>query len=286
MNKEIKDFFIKYGTDSLFRPNHYTYDRSEVAKAARRTISNNLHLMEPYYSDLSESARQAIMTSLVNGGVDIYNESPFWASIIDDLSNFKELCEYGETKLTHIARNSDSIYLSAARLNPKFDWKPLFFQEMKRAERTSYVSRILESIASGVAKQDESTIPLFVRSALFDKATKVSFGYRVRGFLYRHYISAGVLSEKEARKIRSEASEEASNAGLETLIKHRDLYKGRYENLLLKFSDSKHEWVQTTLAKSLPIHLLTSIMGTEYYSAKVIIERRMEEHEDGGPDDE
>ena len=85
----------------------------------------------------------------------------------------------------------------------------------------------------------------------------------------------GFLSKKTARKMRSDASEESSLAGLSALVSSQDLYSD-YDNLLLQFTDSKHEGVVTCLAKNLPEYLITSIMGTEFYGAKREIERRLE----------
>jgi uncharacterized membrane protein len=280
MNKDMKDFLIKRGADSLFQLGHYTSDRSDIAVAARTTIYNNPHLIERFYEDIELHAKTAILDHLAKNDSDIYNLSSYWSNTIDELSNLTLLSVEGTSKLTHMNRNTDSIYLSAACLNPKFDWKPLFFEEMGRAERTGYVSRISNRILTGVMAQDNNLVPLYVRSALFDKTAQKSFGYKIRGFLYRRYIETGLLTSKEARRIRSEASEDASKTGLEALIKNKDLYKGRYENLLLKFSDSKHEWVQITLAQSLPIHLLTSIMGISNHNTRAIIDRRMQAYED------
>ena len=47
--------------------------------------------------------------------------------------------------------------------------------------------------------------------------------------------------------------------------------------MILQFTDSRYEDVIVTLADGLPVHLLPSIMGTDFAYAKRIMERRINE---------
>ena len=117
---------------------------------------------------------------------------------------------------------------------------------------------------------------LFVDSTiLFKKSHGVK--PEIRGAIYKHYISAGFLTSKTARKMRSDASSEASLRAIESLTDNEELYPDNYYDLILNFSDSKHDEVVIHMARSLPVWMLSSLMGTKVEYAKTVMESRMNE---------
>jgi hypothetical protein len=110
------------------------------------------------------------------------------------------------------------------------------------------------------------------REVFFSKSKP---SYASRGAMYVEYIKRGLLDTKTARKIRSDASEEASLTGLKALVDNQELYQN-YDDLLLQFTDSKYDGVICHLAEYLPEYLITSIMGTQSYWGKKKVEERLE----------
>jgi uncharacterized protein YneR len=130
------------------------------------------------------------------------------------------------------------------------------------------------SLLKKAAKESPLSAKLFIE-ARFLNNKKSNYYADVRAALYSCYVSSGFLTEKVARKIRSDSSYYASLEGLTALIQNKDLYKDNYEELLLKFSDSRHEVVLRHLASNMPLYLLSSLLGCDNDHVKSMVERRM-----------
>jgi hypothetical protein len=101
--------------------------------------------------------------------------------------------------------------------------------------------------------------------------------HKTRGVFYAALSGSGLLTKKQARKMRSEASSAASCLGLASLIKNKDLYSN-YDELLTQFMDTRYEDVAHELAKNAPIHMISYLLGSEHYWAKSVAEKRFNEH--------
>jgi hypothetical protein len=114
-------------------------------------------------------------------------------------------------------------------------------------------------------------------SVIFSSKNKIH--HDIRRAYYQALISQGLLDTRQARMIRSETSEYASEGAIETLLEHIHEYDNS-DNLLLLFSDTKHLAVARSLAHGAPKHLLSSLLGTEFQGVKLIIENRMQNEKD------
>lgn len=138
----------------------------------------------------------------------------------------------------------------------------------------NWIDNRYKKILDRLVEESPVSLKLFIESNVFKKGKLGMPKPVVRGDLYAEYIKAGFLTKKTARKIRSDSSAEASLAGVQALIYSEKVYDS-YDDLLLCFTDSRHEIVVAELANSLPLHLISSLLGTDFSYAKTIIERRM-----------
>tara|TARA_B100000131_G_scaffold323086_1_gene379720 strand:- start:6978 stop:7820 length:843 start_codon:yes stop_codon:yes gene_type:complete len=112
-----------------------------------------------------------------------------------------------------------------------------------------------------------------VESECFGK----KYQHKVRGVFYKALSSSGLLTKKQARKMRSEASSAASLMGLNSLMENKDLYDN-YDELITQFMDTRYEDVAHSLARSAPIHMVSYLLGSEHYWAKSVAEKRFNEY--------
>ena len=155
---------------------------------------------------------------------------------------------------------------------PDYEWSDLF-QKYYGEWKSSWLSSNFQSVIKLFAFKNSDSFKTFVEDDIFYAKKKP--GYSLRAECYTHYVNLGFLNEKTARKMRSDGAEDASLAGLRALVKS-DLYEDK-TNLLLQFTDSRYSGVLAVLAAELPIHLLASIMGSDDWHVKRIIERRLME---------
>jgi hypothetical protein len=105
-------------------------------------------------------------------------------------------------------------------------------------------------------------------------------GHKVRAQLYAALSKSGLLTKNQARKMRSDPSSHSSLSGLTSLIVNSDLYPN-YDELLTQFMDTRYEDVANELAKSSPIHMISFLLGSEFYWAKSVAEERFNKHFEG-----
>lgn len=173
------------------------------------------------------------------------------------------------------SRASDS--LKVLSMLPEYDWKELFDQVIAWVSHRRYYGDAAGIVFEATAKQHPKHFLEVAESRVFsDKPLP----YQIRSIFYRALIQAGLLNKKFARKMRSDSSEYASEAAIDTLLKMTEDTYADLDQLLITFSDSKHQTVVRKMAEGLPKHLLYSLLGTQFHWLKNIIDRRM------GQDDE
>jgi|TARA_R110001583_G_scaffold16234_34_gene66437 hypothetical protein len=255
----------------------YYGDRDGEAKELAAQIVINPDVISEVYSDLCARDRIALFGIAKDNSIDLYSNS-FWRGIIDGgIHSYESIGDnimYGResgVELMHMIEQKADMCLSNI-----FN---LTIQSME-SNKHNYASNTVCLLFDTHLKRNPSLFSEDVKKNFFDKKSKA--GCSIRGKLYYMYASNGFLDKKAARKIRSDASAAASADGLKGLIKARDLDDCPYSesdvlNMILQFTDSRHEDVVIVLADNLPVHLLPSIMGTESRYAKRIMERRINE---------
>jgi len=245
--KEVKSFLLKEG--SILSP--------EVNRAVEETDENFLAA----FLDHAEEA-----------DINLY-AMPVWKGSIDTLANSLLV----DSTPSHEIWNGYRGYaISAASMIDSFRWDNLFGRVWSVQSQQNYVRQTFLNILKNYATSFSESFKELAESEVFFSKRKPS--YMARGAIYAQYVNCGFLSVKTARKIRSDASSDASVAGLRSLFDNKEKYSN-YDDLLLQFTDSKYDEVICELADNLPEYLITSIMGTDSYHGKRRVERRLEEIE-------
>ena len=196
--------------------------------------------------------------------------SNFWVEKFLSYSSPEYIKKYGSAFL-----NGNCPWIDLGlKLNDNLKTFEIFEVLYSHIINRNYIDNRYSEILNKLVEESPISLKLFVESNLFKKGKYDKPKPTVRGSLYAEYIRAGFLTKKTARKIRSDSSSEASLAGVQALIESEDIYDS-YEDLLLCFTDSRHEYVVAELAQNLPLYLVSSLLGTEFSYAKGIIEKRM-----------
>ena len=246
----------------------YTYSR---VRRSKKELSKSLlrdNALNQYFDSIQEIDRLRAIDDLL----DKEDMPPYWMERYKEFSDFSFI----EENIGFYAQGNLQIAESAISIEKNFDHYKLMTMLFNRylTSPQNYASTQFRNSARLAAENNGLSYKLFVDSHFFSKKKNAAKPI-VRGMFYENYISQGFLNSKTARKIRSEASYEASEIGLKALIKSQDKYSN-YLDLILTFTDSRHEYVLCELAREIPLYMLSSLMGTEFYSVKRIIEHRME----------
>ena len=266
-NSVVDDSLIVSGIEFVFNSGESKYAPLKKAILASESITE-------YFSKLPEGRIDySIMTFCESSKINLY-EIPFWKQKIDSWSTLTQ------QNADQILNTSSPHRVIGISMIPEYDWKDIFessFLKVADASAYSYASKNFSSIMRAYVKQKPAEFKNFIDSNIFGGGNLP--GYQTRTSIYRVYVESGCLDKKTARKIRSDPSESSSTAAVETLLDNKDKYATNLDELILQFSDSKYETVINTLATKIPKHLLTSIVGTQFFYAKRIIDGRMCEND-------
>lgn len=220
--------------------------------------------------EVDENFLAAFLSHAEDAEINLYS-MPIWKKPIDTLAESL----FTEDTAAHEIWNGYREYaISAAAMIDSFKWNKLFDKTWEIQRQHNYVRETFRTILKNYAGSfSESFKELAEDQIFFSKGGKPA--YAARGVIYAQYIECGFLTAKTARKIRSDASSDASVAGLRSLFDNKEKYSN-YDDLLLQFTDSKYDDVICLLADNLPEYLITSIMGTDSYHGKHRVEKRLE----------
>lgn len=222
--------------------------------------------------EADENFLAAFLGHAEDAEINLYS-LPIWRKSIDTLA--KSLLD--EDASAHEIWNGHRRYsISAAAMVDSFRWDKLFHRMWEVQKGHNYIRETFVNIMKNYANNFSEAFKELAENEVFFAKQKPA--YAARGSVYSQYIECGFLTAKTARKIRSDASSDASAAGLRTLFDNKDKYTN-YDDLLLQFTDSKYDDVICLLADNLPEYLITSIMGTDSYHGKRRVERRLEQIE-------
>ena len=141
------------------------------------------------------------------------------------------------------------------------------YSHIKRTYINLFDSQLISSIA---ARKPESLIDMvedteFVRNV----------SYPFRSIIYTSLASFGKLSKKAARKIRSDSSEEASDAGVREIA--NNLHKfGNATEVLSQVMDTKHFSSASYLANNVPKQYLPFMAVCQDQRIRQIVVNRMQ----------
>ncbi len=274
-SENIINYMKGCGLDTLFYRSRYggNNDKPETESIKLALIKNERLIRDKVFESLENRDSgsdflNSIFHFVKNKNIDI-SESSFWNSVVDNI------CEkaFEENFLLNIYNGYRDYAIVAAKMKPSFRWDNLYFKLLEHQGDNKWVRHSFNTTLDMFSKTNTESFSEYAESNVFFSKSKPN--HVLRSLVYCKYIERGLLNAKTARKIRSDASSEASASALKALVGSKDKYSN-YDDLLLQFTDSKHEQVITLLAGSLPDYLITSILGTEFFWAKRAIEERME----------
>lgn len=132
---------------------------------------------------------------------------------------------------------------------------------------------ILSSYMRSYCLKDKDKAINFIKDTV-DSADFSNFSYKMRRCFYCAVISSGSLTKQIARKIRSDASESVSSDAVKELFRNKNLYDN-FNELVVKFADTRYSEVSRVLAEKLDKKMLTSLLGCNHHYTKQIISRRL-----------
>ena len=279
---ETKEFLRDYGMKQLFL--RRSYYREDSKESFDNFVKSQVIESESLFSNSLSKAileddveyLKSILDFAKDNSLKIENNS-FWRSSLDKIVNSFPTSSDGEIDASFLLQGRARHILMAAERIEGFNWEDLFLKVYPTQKLYGYIRNEFVTVLDMYSKTATSSFEKFANNDIFFSKTKP--GYHIRGLIYSSYVKRGLLNSKTARKIRSDASGEASTRGLKALMDNPDLYEN-HDDLLLQFTDSKHEEVVVYLAKNLPMYLVSSLMGTEFYHAKRVLERRLQAEEE------
>jgi hypothetical protein len=287
MNSSERKKLFELGVESVFRNGFDMYGRSDQVsyrepenyskinyKNIIKTIVFDPNIICDIFDNIDSHHKYSFMNACLFEGVDLYSVSKLWSDRINEMVEFDNI-HNGYREL--IGRHS--LMSIAALLKPDFNWS-VYYRPLEDSIRASnYVNTAWNVPMDVYMKNDKDSYRKFLENSLFEAGPKLP--HEVRSYLYSRFISAGYLSSKFARKMRSDGSESASQKALRELINYEDTYDN-FDELVLNFSDSRYESVLTIMARKLPERLLPSIMGAtqRFVNSQWALAKRFQEIEE------
>lgn len=261
------------------------YGMQFLIRQSNLFVGDNLRLMlskttvEKYSKFLSDPGNLTIVCARAKrSNINLCNY-PIWAAFLDDC--YKTSIAPGDNKVRDVVYEAFSTedhfinyYLD---WKSDVDWMDIYNLYYSKQKRSSYVSRPFAKCLEKYFAQNPLCARISIEADLFDAEHKPDASVRTE--MYKAYISAGLLTKKKARKIRSESSEYTSMSAVAFLMKAAEdnpLLYPNIDELLLQFSDTKHASVQEAIAKGAPFKILYAFVGFDDLHSKRTIEQRMQ----------
>jgi len=174
-------------------------------------------------------------------------------------SGMQELSRVVSMLSYYLTEEDCLLYINCEMANQKSSWNPEY--------------SILSAYMRSYYLKDSDKAKDFVRDTV-DSANFSTLSYKMRSCFYCAVISSGSLTKQIARKIRSDASENVSCDAVRELFRSKDLYDN-FNELVVKFADTRYSAVSRVLAEKLDKKMLTSLLGCNHHYTKQIISRRL-----------
>tara|TARA_R110002020_G_scaffold50716_7_gene143234 strand:+ start:21896 stop:22786 length:891 start_codon:yes stop_codon:yes gene_type:complete len=203
-----------------------------------------------------------------------YDDLGLWKPFVSKLASLLDTNDEVRSSIRNGYNRSRNIYLLAACFSDSTDWSSLYDEYIGASY--GYVSSNQDLIISQYSKKFKTEYRSFMYDHIFCKSP---LDHTRRGRHYRHYVASGLLTKKEARKMRSDGSEYSSLCGLRSIIENESLYSN-FEELITQFVDTRYPDVSLELAKKLPVNMLSYLAGCSHYATKRCLQKRIYDHLD------
>lgn len=273
MDNQTLDGLALRGLNSIFNSyGYYGYRRSEKKERVKSLLERPelFSYFDTLEYEMTLTGIADILKELSEQNDEEYEIPEYWRSRFVSFSSQDVISENIHSLLRDEARH----IRFGISLNPNFDYFKYFQTLHSGVSGRGYIPQVYSEAVNGLCESNPLSFKIFADTELFGKKPSRGLKPVFRGLLYSRYISSGFLTEKTARKMRSESSYEASCEAVKALLASEEKYDN-YNDLILQFTDSRHEYVLGELARELPVWMLSSLMGTESQWVKNILESRM-----------
>ena len=253
---------------------HRNADKEKALSAINFMVSSEKGISN--LSELDADNFLRFFTCCQRLDIDVENSDQIQTVVAEKI---KKLSYLANERISYNNRNEFALAGKLSNFineDSSFAWKPIATTLIDSVGSGSYYwSYHTEAIADFLSKWATEDYQDYTNK--FIKTIKKN-PHEFRRLVFCGSIRSGNLEKKTARKIRSDASENASLYATRELFEHKDKYSNFYE-LALQLSDSKHYSVRSELAENLPVHQLSCLLGTDCQSTKHIVQRRIDEYE-------
>ena len=266
------DALIAYGLDHLFAK---SFRRNQKEKELMRAelIVNFPDVFEGRIDMTSYPAQYKILGMLSNKSFHTLN-SPYWKTYMRKI--FKNLI-YSQRVYSHGLINKDEgalVLLSAfilQELGEAVDWFKIYSQFEIAVENVRYTSNVFEEIVKLAIVNEPEVMIAYIKNIKFKKKPLA-----VRRGVYAGLIRSGHLTDKLARRIRSDTSETVAEESIRVLFKELSKYD-KPDELIGQFLDTRYDSVGLFLVSNSPDKYLPFLVGVKGRAAKKLLQKRMAE---------
>lgn len=160
--------------------------------------------------------------------------------------------------------------IEAGFISKKVTPAEVWNERIRSGSKKSYISNYDAEIIMSIVARD----PDFVLKQVEDQDFASRFSYPYRSKIYQALASCGKLTKKAARKIRSDSSEEASQAGIKAIAENLSKFDLPTE-ILSQVMDTKHYHAARYLAVNIPYEYLPFMAVCQDQSIRNIVVERI-----------
>lgn len=241
--------------------------KEEHEKLKGELFANHFDLVKVRLAEIQSNLQMKILENLISYSPQTLEED-FWVKYIS-----QGLSKFENAPAKYIFDNS-ALFILLNRIqdnHQKVDWFDILTTlSSSMAEVGKKIVGFTTVLEWLVSSDINNLLKLLHRS----ETKKYPRDLKMK--LYRQLIEAGLLDTKIARRIRSDTSGELSKDVLEIVFENRNAYsEDDFQNLIVQFADTKHQWVARYAALNMPLHLAPYLMGVEDKVALGILEKRL-----------
>ncbi len=262
----------------IFQDSHLLQDAGVSSKDMLRDLFSSMIISDIIFSNpaiLSANSTQSVISSAFayarDNKINLLSDAGFSNWINNNRSHLSFQIQAGKYR-TYWEQPSPNYIgvIEAAFISKKVAPAEVWNERIKPGSKKSYISNYDAEIINSIVARD----PEFVLNQVEDQEFASRFSYPYRSKVYQALASCGKLTKKSARKIRSDSSEEASQAGIKAIAENLSKFDLPTE-ILSQVMDTKHYHSAKFLALNIPYEYLPFMAVCQDQSIRQIVVERI-----------
>jgi len=262
----------------IFQDSHLLQDAGVSSKDMLRDLFSSMIISDIIFSNpaiLSANSTQSVISSAFayarDNKINLLSDAGFSNWINNNSSHLSFQIQAGKYR-TYWEQPSPNYIgvIEAAFISKKVAPAEVWNERIKPGSKKSYISNYDAEIINSIVARD----PEFVLNQVEDQEFASRFSYPYRSKVYQALASCGKLTKKSARKIRSDSSEEASQAGIKAIAENLSKFDLPTE-ILSQVMDTKHYHSAKFLALNIPYEYLPFMAVCQDQSIRQIVVERI-----------